>query len=53
MPAIAAGANQLMGFSADAWNTLLDRAGYPAKGSAKAPAPKPAAAEPADGAAKQ
>ncbi|WP_018230359.1 DUF4124 domain-containing protein [Methyloversatilis universalis] len=53
VPAIAAGADQLMGYSADAWNRLLDRAGYPAKGSAKPPAPKPAAAEPTDGAAKQ
>lgn len=31
VPAIAAGADQLMGFSADAWTRLLDRAGYPAK----------------------
>lgn len=42
VPAITAGADQLMGFSADAWNKLLDRAGYPAKGSAK-PRPAPVA----------
>lgn len=55
VPAIAAGADQLMGFSAEQWTRLLDRAGYPAKGSAKPPAaakpPAPAAtpdnAEPA------
>ena len=50
IPAIAAGADHLVGFSAEAWNKLLDRAGYPAKGSAKPPAsaktPPPAAAEP-------
>lgn len=46
VPAIAAGADQLMGFSADAWTRLLDRAGYPAKGSAKPQAPKPPAAAP-------
>lgn len=44
VPAINAGSNHLIGFSAEAWNTLLDRAGYPARGSAKAPAAaKPAA----------
>lgn len=39
VPAIAAGADQLMGYSAEAWTRLLDRAGYPAKGSAAAKAP--------------
>ncbi|WP_374341833.1 DUF4124 domain-containing protein [Methyloversatilis sp.] len=46
VPAIAAGADQLMGYSAEAWTRLLDRAGYPAKGSAKPRPPKPAAAAP-------
>jgi hypothetical protein len=50
VPAINAGADQLVGFSESAWTALLDRAGYPAKGSAKPqpPAksvPAPAAAE--------
>lgn len=47
VPAISAGADQLVGFSEGPWNRLLDRAGYPAKGSAKPPvAAKPAEAEP-------
>ena len=37
VPAISAGGDHLVGFSAEAWNRLLDRAGYPAKGSAKPP----------------
>ncbi len=48
VPAITAGADQLVGFSAEAWNRMLDRAGYPAKGSAKPPpaVKAPAGAEP-------
>lgn len=56
VPAINAGKDHLIGFSASAWTTLLNRAGYPAKGTARvapstpAAAPGPAAAngEPAD-----
>ncbi len=45
VPTISAGVDHLVGFSAEAWNRLLDRAGYPAKGSAKPPAiAKPATA---------
>ena len=43
VPAINAGKDHLIGFSASAWTTLLNRAGYPAKGTARVAPRAPAA----------
>jgi hypothetical protein len=51
VPAINAGSNHLIGFSADAWTSLLDRAGYPAKGTMKTPPKASSTTDPATDAA--